>query len=595
MLRFVLAVLAVCSVLADAAALECSRGTKVAEVCMSSEVGCCMPDGVLRFCEGNLTCELDCTTFAKPYCGWNATAVAYDCNVNPYEEPNCAHPLSCYGHGCTPTWEYGCCGCANEWLVCYLDEYCCSSAWDASCTYYNSNYGGCGSIDGCVPNIGKGCFGCACEDCVCQQEPSCCSGVWDESCVTRCMNCGGNCQTCYPLCDGYACGDDSCGGYCGFCPNGTQCVNHQCACAPDCSSKQCGDDGCGGMCGTCPGGWFCVNHQCISQCYPDCANKNCGDDGCGGNCGTCDSGLNCSAAGVCVDCTPDCEGKQCGSDGCGGVCGWCLGGWTCNGDGVCINSCVPICAGRECGSDGCNGSCGSCGVDENCHNGQCETVCQPQCAGKECGSDGCGDLCGLCGTGKECDGTGHCVTACVPDCEGKNCGDNGCGGVCGICEGDDACSGDGQCIADCVPSCDGKECGDNGCGSSCGGCPDGLLCHNSLCVSDLPDAIEDLSPDVEGVDLAVNELPPIDLEAGDDSKTPTVCPAGTQLQFGMCVKVEQEPDEPPIPAASGCDAWGIGKGTGGVWWGLLFAMMWFLSLGLKSLSRSRGPQRWPKS
>lgn len=68
-------------------------------------------------------------------------------------------------------------------------------------------------------------------------------------------------------------------------------------CVPDCTEKLCGDDGCGGTCGFCLG----VNEECLGGgcvCAPLCSGRNCGDDGCGGTCGTCD-GI-CSVDGHCM-------------------------------------------------------------------------------------------------------------------------------------------------------------------------------------------------------------------------------------------------------------------------------------------------------
>ena len=38
---------------------------------------------------------------------------------------------------------------------------------------------------------------------------------------------------------------------------GMGCQGDQCVCVPDCTNKECGDDGCGGNCGFCDKGKFC--------------------------------------------------------------------------------------------------------------------------------------------------------------------------------------------------------------------------------------------------------------------------------------------------------------------------------------------------
>ena len=136
-----------------------------------------------------------------------------------------------------------------------------------------------------------------------------------------------------PSCLNKDCGDDGCGGSCGTCPGGSECINYHCSCVPDCAGKQCGDNGCGGTCGTCPPNYVCQDNQCI--CLPQCGGKECGADGCGGSCGSCPPGYLCQN-GWCI-CQPNCAGKQCGSDGCGGDCGTCAVGYTCNVHGICEN------------------------------------------------------------------------------------------------------------------------------------------------------------------------------------------------------------------------------------------------------------------
>jgi hypothetical protein len=109
------------------------------------------------------------------------------------------------------------------------------------------------------------------------------------------------------------------------------------ACVPDCTGLQCGDDGCGGSCGTCAVGEDCIGGMCLPGCVPDCTGLQCGDDGCGGSCGTCVVGEDCIGGTCLPGCVPDCTGLQCGDDGCGGICGTCAVGEDCIG-GTCISS-----------------------------------------------------------------------------------------------------------------------------------------------------------------------------------------------------------------------------------------------------------------
>jgi len=96
---------------------------------------------------------------------------------------------------------------------------------------------------------------------------------------------GGDC-ICTPKCLGKECGDDGCGGLCGICPMGSEClISGTCSCVPNCEAKVCGDDGCGSSCGYCLLPDVCLDGGCV--CIPDCTGKTCGDDGCGGSCGPC--------------------------------------------------------------------------------------------------------------------------------------------------------------------------------------------------------------------------------------------------------------------------------------------------------------------
>ncbi len=245
------------------------------------------------------------------------------------------------------------------------------------------------------------------------------------------------------------------------CGDGGRCLSPGvCQCTPDCQGKNCGPNGCGGSCGTCPTGIDCVNGVC--DCTPDCDGKECGDDGCGGSCGSCLNGIPCSN-GIC-QCTPHCDGRECGPDGCGGYCGQCDDGVACIA-GQC--ECTPSCLGRDCGDDGCGGSCGLCSVSEECENGHC--VCNPDCTNRNCGSDGCGGSCGSCENGEECVGG---ICGCEPDCTGKICGDNGCNGSCGDCPADTPVCSQGTVCVECTQDSD---------------CANQAQCVENVCVGGVTD------------------------------------------------------------------------------------------------------------
>ena len=349
-------------------------------------------------------------------------------------------------------------------------------------------------------------------------EPVCdARACGNDGCGGSCGTCAGNstCDTqgqcvanCTPSCEGKSCGDNGCGGSCGTCGSGLSCdARDQCVadCTPSCDGQSCGDNGCGGSCGNCGSGLTCTDDgQCVATCVGSCVGRSCGDNGCGGACGTCGSGLTCNASGQCIsNCVGSCVGRSCGDNGCGASCGTCDGDASCNASGQCIPNCVGNCSGRECGDNGCGSSCGTCSAGEVCNAGQqCE--CVPQCAGKNCGDNGCGGSCGNCGAGQFCGGNQQCQ--CEPQCAGKNCGDNGCGGNCGTCSNGQVCGDVQVCEAACSPSCGGRQCGDDGCDGICGTCSDGFTCAAGACLtitSEPPTLVGSASPGVVKAGTAV--------------------------------------------------------------------------------------------
>ncbi len=180
-----------------------------------------------------------------------------------------------------------------------------------------------------------------------------------------------------------------------MCTNG-RCINYvPPTCTPNCIDKQCGDDNCGGVCGTCSSGYNCLNGQCIyntpssySSCTPNCIDKQCGSDGCGGSCGTCDNLHTCDSLSGKCRITSGCENcddnNLCTIDNCypGGGEVRCTnfpkncpnGQWCDPANGECGDKCFPNCAGKTCGDDNCGGSCGSCGSGQYCSGGNCQYI-----------------------------------------------------------------------------------------------------------------------------------------------------------------------------------------------------------------------------
>jgi hypothetical protein len=405
-------------------------------------------------------------------------------------------------------------------------------------------------------------------------------------------------------------------------------------CVPVCVGKACGSDGCGGSCGECEEGSQCVGFG-FCMCIQQCVGKTCGPDGCGGTCGACDPGLDCNADGTC-ECIPDCSGKDCGGDGCGGSCGSCTGGLVCDQqDSICreevtFDQVHPIYQSKcaQChgaGSSGgfsiansdlifayqesqknsysINGTKGgativriqsgsmplgkgcsgdplldavnpSCLVEEEqaiiqdwIDDGELPPVCIPDCSGKTCGGDGCGGSCGSCGDGDACNGTETCV--------GGNCA----GGSPVVCDDGDACNGveacqEGECLnvqpaLDCD---DDNACTDDSCsGGACqndnnsAGCNDGDACSiddscsGGVCVAGDPKDCDDddiCTDDACGADGLCDYTPSnapgcTSPPTGDNVFCEVSGPAGVEV---LCpIQMARATENGPGPAAAQFD------------------------------------------
>jgi len=205
------------------------------------------------------------------------------------------------------------------------------------------------------------------------------------------------------------------------------------ACLPQCEGRECGDNGCGGLCGYCPYGSLCKAGLCVEYCVPDCTGKQCGDDGCGGLCGDCEVNEFCAEDFHCVlkGCVPDCAGRACGPDGCGGSCGTCGDGQVCDpkawqcvvdtschevtAEGRCVGSLLQWCEAGVLKQTECDPAQGLvCGFSQVAKKYACipPEQCEPQCSGRECGPDQCGGTCGDCRADQVCSTGGRCGAPC---------------------------------------------------------------------------------------------------------------------------------------------------------------------------------------
>ncbi len=394
--------------------------------------GLCFPmcDGAVCGSDG---CGGTCGTCTDP----KAVCVAGECCVPSCTgkvcgDDGCGGTCGQCGEGtfCDPTGQCKACSCTGK--ECGADE-CgkpCGTCKDGK---------GCDATGKCVTaephcvtkNV-PGCPGCACEACVCELDSFCCDTAWDGLCVGECVNdCGGPAcpeGLCFPMCEGFVCGSDGCGGTCGTCKDPAVCFEGNC-CTPSCAGKECGDDGCGGECAKCAAGNYCDNFKCVAC---SCEGKECGDDGCGNSCGDCGEGAcvdgKCNNMPGCVTLgTPTCGGCPCEACVCELDPYCCETAW----DGICVGECINDCGGcpelKNCGDGKCQTeefeNCSTCAGDcacadgESCFKGAC---CTPSCEGKECGDDGCGGSCGTCEAGFGCK-EGTCVESTGPaECLGPN-------------------------------------------------------------------------------------------------------------------------------------------------------------------------------
>lgn len=204
----------------------------------------------------------------------------------------------------------------------------------------------------------------ACHDYVCTPGTSYC----DENVA----------KVCDPKGSGVA-NELDCGASGKFCANGA-CVD----CEPLCDGKECGADGCGGSCGECAAGFDCLDHLCVdatpNECEPGESEQGscgtcgitmrvCGDEGMWGPWSDCAEQGECSPGSVTSEGCPPCRATTCTNQ--------CLWSTECD---VCSSNCSAF---TDCGLEcplgyhptayGCSFSCG----DECLTNNQAS--CAPSC------------------------------------------------------------------------------------------------------------------------------------------------------------------------------------------------------------------------
>ncbi len=345
-----------------------------------------------------------------------------------------------------------------------------------------------GTCPACVPSCtglecgDDGCGG-LCGTCVDPSKPACKNGIC-QACTPDCDGkdcgddgCGGSCGTCGSdqLCKVGMCqfptAEESCLGNCGgFASSGCACTADcgktesccidvgVCGCIPDCSGKTCGDDGCGGACGFCGDGTSCLGGSCAMT-------------------GGCETSF-CNGHGTCAAADVQCT---CASGYAGVTCNQCASGLV--GYPKCVAPCTDV---AQCDDkDGCtldicaeNQVCIHPVITCNDGNACTDDVCDPVagCVQTPNAAVICEDG-NACTTGDICD-AGTCVGGSAANCDdGNACSDDACEapGGCVHTDHDGGCD-DGD-VCSTVDVCVNQTCTAAGSVS----CDDGNACTNDLC------------------------------------------------------------------------------------------------------------------
>ena len=214
--------------------------------------GCCGADGDVYWYQNGQLQRVDC---AHQSCGWNSVDGYYDCNGQG-ADPDGTHPLAC--GGANPT--VGECQCEPY----CPDEYDCGDdGCGGVCGHCQPGYT-CSEDKQCIPAAGV--VPTNCEEA--HGFAGCCGPdgfvYWFEDGTLKTHQCGstelGNCGwtgSYYDCGPDFPFGPDPSGEYPLFCGGSNPNVG-ECSCEPSCDGKSCGDDGCGGVCGWCGDGARCA-------------------------------------------------------------------------------------------------------------------------------------------------------------------------------------------------------------------------------------------------------------------------------------------------------------------------------------------------
>jgi len=214
--------------------------------CGKCQGGVLCGDGMCANSENCHDCPEDCGDCCgngqcQPQYGETCQTCMSDCGFCPGE-----------GSCCIPKDTPGCHDVDVQSCVCEMAPFCCEEVWDKECAYLAEECNSC-SGECCEANPTPGCDDLGTEMCVCDLFGDCCEEVWDDFCATAadkmgCAQCG-----CLPQCQNKECGDDGCGGSCGYCPPDEECnpdgycegqAGYSCSEILQCAATCGGDLGC---------------------------------------------------------------------------------------------------------------------------------------------------------------------------------------------------------------------------------------------------------------------------------------------------------------------------------------------------------------
>ena len=340
-------------------------------------------------------------------------------------------------------------------------------------------------------------------------------------------------------CDGRECGDDGCGGSCGECLEGYQCLDDggcEALCEDYwCQDKECGVSGSDGECdcGDCDDGNPCTEDLCgqNNKCYPVPTDGTCNDGD------ACTTGDHCEGGFCAADTVPDCIGCASGDD-----CHDFEDGDLCNGtlkclEGKCLldeETVISCESPDQCSLASCDPATGECEVNDVLDGTFCDDLnfCTEldYCSGGVCK-----------GLPVDCDDLNSCTADdCDPDAgciyqnKASSCGD---GDPCTI---NDHCQ-DGLCVGDFDPACQCEFDAD---------CDDGNACTTDACTDWI--CVNAIGPEIcfDGKDNDCDGM----VDEDDCEGIPCggfmepVCPEGMYCQYlagqcdwadipGMCVPI----------------------------------------------------------